>query len=140
MILGGVQIDYPLGLEGHSDADVLTHAIIDAILGAMGEGDIGCHFPDSDEKYKNIFSLNLLSEAVALLAKNGFRLVNLDTIVIAEAPKLGLYWPAIKENLTRILNVEAARINLKATTTEGMGFAGRGEGIVAQAAALLELT
>ncbi|MDI6800248.1 MAG: 2-C-methyl-D-erythritol 2,4-cyclodiphosphate synthase [Actinomycetota bacterium] len=139
LILGGVRIDYHLGLLGHSDADVLTHAIMDAILGAMGEGDIGRHFPDTDAGYKGVDSLMLLKEVAVLMAENDYRLVNLDAIVMAEAPKLISYWPAIKDNLSPILRAELERINVKATTTEGMGFIGRGEGMAAQAAVILEM-
>lgn len=138
LILGGVKIDYNLGLEGHSDADVVTHAIIDAILGAMGKGDIGCHFPDSDERYKGADSLNLLKEVESLLTKEGYRLINLDVVVMAEKPKLLAHWPAIQERLSLALEIEQSRINLKATTTEAMGFIGRSEGMAAQAVVLLE--
>ncbi|MDO8885978.1 2-C-methyl-D-erythritol 2,4-cyclodiphosphate synthase [Candidatus Oleimmundimicrobium sp.] len=138
LILGGVGISHHLGLGGHSDADVLTHAIIDAILGAIGEGDIGSHFPDTSDKYKGICSLDLLSDITELMFSKGYKIVNLDATVILQEPKLAPYWGKMKEKISKILKVNKSQINFKATTTEGMGFTGRCEGIAAQAIALLK--
>ena len=140
LILGGVKLDYHLGLEGHSDADVLTHAVMDALLGAAGLGDIGRHFPDSDPAYKGIDSLLLLAHVRDLLAERGFRLGNLDVTVIAQAPKLAAHIKQMEENLAETLRVDPARINVKATTEERLGFTGRGEGISCHAICLLEET
>ena len=138
LILGGVKLDYHLGLEGHSDADVLTHAVMDALLGAAGLGDIGRHFPDSDPAYKGIDSLLLLAHVRDLLAERGFRLGNLDVTVIAQAPKLAAHIKQMEENLAETLGVDSARINVKATTEERLGFTGRGEGISCHAVCLLD--
>jgi len=137
LVLGGVELEYPLGLEGHSDADVLTHAVIDAVLGALGQGDIGKHFPDTEAEYKDADSLRLLEKARALADRAGCRLGNLDVTVIAQNPKLAPHLPAMKANLARVMQCEEGRINLKATTTETLGFTGRGEGIAALAVVLL---
>ncbi len=137
LVLGGVIIDHERGLLGHSDADVLSHALCDAILGALGLGDIGQHFPDSDPAYKGISSLRLLEHVMALASKEGYQLGNGDVTVIAQRPKLSPYWLAMKENLCRACGVEGSQINLKGTTTEKMGFAGRGEGIAAHAVVLM---
>lgn len=137
LVLGGVKIDHDKGLLGHSDADVLTHALCDAILGALGLGDIGQHFPDSDPAYKGVSSLRLLEHVVALAADEGYRLGNADVTVVAQQPKLSSHWPAMKKNIAKTCQVEEARINLKGTTTEKMGFAGRGEGIAAHAVVLM---
>lgn len=137
LILGGVEIDFEKGLEGHSDADVLTHAIIDAVLGAAGLGDIGMWFPDSDEAHRDADSIELLRTVHAEIQKKGFVVGNIDAIVIAQKPKLGSCFPEMKERLSKALGCEVDRVNLKATTTEGMGFTGRGEGIAATAVALL---
>ena len=138
LILGGVKLDWPLGLDGHSDADVLTHAVMDALLGAAGLGDIGRHFPDSDPAYKGIDSLLLLAQVRDLLAERGFRLGNLDVTVIAQAPKLAPHNAQMEENLARTLGVDPARINVKATTEEHLGFTGRKEGVSCHAVCLLE--
>jgi 2-C-methyl-D-erythritol 4-phosphate cytidylyltransferase/2-C-methyl-D-erythritol 2,4-cyclodiphosphate synthase len=137
LILGGVHVPYDLGLEGHSDADVLTHAFIDALLGAAGEGDIGNRFPDSEERYRNISSLHLLAAVVDLLREKGRRLGNADITVICQRPKLSPHIKAMRGNLARTCGVGADTINIKATTTEQMGYTGRGEGIAAHAVVLL---
>jgi 2-C-methyl-D-erythritol 2,4-cyclodiphosphate synthase len=138
LILGGVKLDYPLGLEGHSDADVLTHAVMDALLGAAGLGDIGRHFPDSDPAYKGIDSQKLLAHVRELLSSKGFRVGNLDVTVIAQAPKLASHIAAMEQNLAATLGVDLSRVNIKATTEEHLGFTGRGEGISCHAVCLLE--
>jgi 2-C-methyl-D-erythritol 2,4-cyclodiphosphate synthase len=130
LILGGVSIPYSKGLSGYSDADVLIHAIIDAILGALGKGDIGQHFPDSDLAYKDADSIMLLREVVSLAHEKGFRLNNLDASIIAQKPKLAPYLGAMEERIKNILD-EPCSVNVKATTTEGLGFCGREEGIAA---------
>jgi len=137
LILGGVEVAYHLGLVGHSDADVLIHAICDALLGAAGLGDIGHHFPDNDPKYAGIDSTKLLSEVMTSLAERGLKVGNLDATVIAQTPKLATYIPAIRERLAGLLGIEVNLCNIKATTTEKLGFTGRGEGIAAQAVVLL---
>jgi 2-C-methyl-D-erythritol 2,4-cyclodiphosphate synthase len=131
LIIGGVQIPYELGLEGHSDADVLVHALMDAILGALGKGDIGMHFPDNDPAYKGIDSMLLLKKVVALMKQEGYALNNADNTIVAQRPKLASYIPHMKERLFEVFETSPDRINIKATTTEGMGFCGRGEGIAA---------
>ena len=138
LILGGVRLDYPLGLHGHSDADVLTHAVMDALLGAAGLGDIGRHFPDNDPAYRGIDSQILLSKVRELLAAKGFRIGNLDVTVIAQAPKLAPHLAAMEQTLAATLEIDPARINIKATTEEHLGFTGRGEGIACHAVCLLE--
>jgi len=138
LILGGVEISHPQGLLGHSDADVLTHAIIDAALGALALGDIGQHFPDTDAAYKDVNSLVLLQRVWALVAGRGYKLGNLDATLVAEAPKMKPHLPAMQEKLAQVLQAEPGQISLKATTTEQLGFTGRGEGIAAQAVILLE--
>ena len=138
LILGGVQLDCPLGLEGHSDADVLTHAVMDALLGAAGLGDIGRHFPDSDTAYKGIDSQKLLAHVRDMLDVKGFRVGNIDVTVIAQAPKLLSYIADMERTLAATLNIDCARINIKATTEERLGFTGRGEGISCHAVCLLE--
>jgi 2-C-methyl-D-erythritol 2,4-cyclodiphosphate synthase len=137
LILGGVEIPHERGLQGHSDADVLTHAVIDALLGAAGLGDIGEHFPDTDERYRDADSLELLETVLAAVIAAGLEVENVDCTVIVEAPKLGPYRQAIGECLARALNLPARRVNVKATTGEGMGFVGRGEGVAALAIASL---
>lgn len=137
LILGGVTVPFPLGLEGHSDADVLLHAVMDALLGAAGLGDIGRHFPDSDPRYAGASSLWLLEQVGQMLSQKGFRVQNVDATLVAQAPRLAAYLPAMEENIARVLGVDVARVNVKATTTEGLGFAGRGEGIAAYAVAAL---
>ena len=138
LIIGGVEIPYHLGLAGHSDADVLLHAICDALLGACALGDIGRHFPDSDARYKDIDSRELLRQVVKLVAEQGYRVANLDATIIAQAPKMAPHIPAMVSNIAADLGVALAAINVKATTTEQLGFTGRGEGIAAQAICLLE--
>jgi 2-C-methyl-D-erythritol 4-phosphate cytidylyltransferase/2-C-methyl-D-erythritol 2,4-cyclodiphosphate synthase len=137
LILGGVDIPYELGLEGHSDADVLIHAFIDALLGAMGEGDIGGRFPDSDSRYNGISSLLLLADTASLLKKKKLGLGNADITVVCQRPKLAPHIPAMRENLARACTIGTDAINIKATTTEQMGYTGRGEGIAAHAVVLL---
>lgn len=139
LILGGVEIDHPLGLDGHSDADVLTHALTDALLGAAGLGDLGRHFPDSDPAYKGADSLELLRRAVELAAEAGYRPVNVDATLIAEQPKLAPHRDQIRRNLARVLGLAEEAVSIKATTTEGLGYTGRGEGMAAQAVVLLAL-
>jgi 2-C-methyl-D-erythritol 2,4-cyclodiphosphate synthase len=137
LVLGGVRIPHDRGLLGHSDADVLTHAICDALLGAAGLGDIGTHFPDTDEAYRGISSLELLRRVVGMLRETGFRVVNVDATVIAEEPKLAAHFPPMRERLSEPLGVPAACIGLKATTNEGLGALGRAEGIAAIAVCLI---
>ncbi len=137
LILGGVRIPHAFGLQGHSDADVLTHAVADALLGALGLGDIGRHFPDTAPEYKDVESLSLLKEVVAWVRQRGFRLNNLDVTVVAQAPRLGPYIPAMCERLAEVLEAPSDRVNIKATTTERLGFCGREEGIEAFAVASL---
>ena len=138
LILGGVKIDYHYGLLGHSDADVLLHAICDAILGALGLCDIGKHFPDTDPAFKGIDSRKLLRHVVTKMLEAGYRIGNLDSTIICQRPKLAGYIPQMMERIAAECQVEAGRINVKATTTEKLGFAGRGEGIAADAVVLLE--
>jgi len=133
LILGGVEIPHLLGLEGHSDADVLTHAVIDAVIGALGKGDIGQHFPDTDFAYKGINSLSLLRKAMQWVRSEGFEVNNLDSTIVAQEPKLAPHVPVMRERLCRVLDTRPEQVNIKATTTEGMGFCGRKEGIVAYA-------
>ena len=137
LVLGGIKIPYDKGLIGHSDADVLTHAIIDAILGGLGLQDIGYHFPDSDPQYQGISSLDLLAQVDELMQAEGYQIGNLDTVIVAEAPKLISYIDQMVENIAQVLNTSTKLINIKATTTERLGFVGRGEGIAAQAVVLL---
>jgi 2-C-methyl-D-erythritol 2,4-cyclodiphosphate synthase len=137
LILGGVTIPFDKGLDGHSDADVLIHALCDAMLGAAGLGDIGRHFPDNDPKYKNANSRELLKEVKHLVNQGGYSLVNADITVIAQAPRIAPHIDAMVENLSSDLLVSHAAINVKATTTEGLGFSGRGEGIAATAVVLV---
>ncbi len=137
LVLGGVEVPYHLGLAGHSDADVLIHAICDALLGAAGMGDIGHHFPDSDAAYAGVDSTKLLAQVVRLLAEAGWRLGNVDATVVAQRPKLAPYIDAMRARLAEVLAVAQAQINIKATTTEKLGFCGRGEGIAAQAVVLI---
>jgi 2-C-methyl-D-erythritol 4-phosphate cytidylyltransferase/2-C-methyl-D-erythritol 2,4-cyclodiphosphate synthase len=137
LVLGGVTIPYELGLAGHSDADVLTHALCDAILGALGAGDIGNHFPDSDASFENIYSINLLNQVIALAERQGYRIGNIDITMVCQQPKLAPHLPAMKEILAASCNTDLSAINLKATTTEKMGYTGRGEGISCHAVALL---
>ncbi len=133
LILGGVEIPYTLGLLGHSDADVLTHAVMDAIIGALGMGDIGQHFPDTDPAYMGADSLSLLKTVMGWVKRKGLIVNNLDATLVAEKPKLARHLPAMKANLAEVLEAPSDRINIKATTTEGMGFCGRQEGMAAYA-------
>jgi len=137
LILGGVEIPYGKGLLGHSDADVLAHAVMDALLGAMALGDIGRHFPDSDPAYKGADSIDLLKRCCDLVHNNGYRLGNLDATIIAEEPKLALYITEMRENLAEALGTSLDTVSVKATTEEGMGFTGAGEGICVHCVCLL---
>jgi 2-C-methyl-D-erythritol 2,4-cyclodiphosphate synthase len=138
LVIGGVEIAHDKGLLGHSDADVLLHAVCDALLGAAALGDIGKHFPDSDERYRGIDSRELLRQVARLLAERGRRVVNLDATIIAQAPRMAPHIPRMVANIAADLGIGAHHVNVKATTTEGLGFAGRGEGIAAQAVCLIE--
>jgi 2-C-methyl-D-erythritol 2,4-cyclodiphosphate synthase len=140
LILGGVEIPHERGLDGHSDADVLTHAVIDALLGAAGLGDIGEHFPDSEERWRDADSIELLQTVVATIADAGYEIVNVDCTIVMETPRLSSYKPAIRARLAAALGLPEARVNVKATTGEGVGFVGRGEGAAALAAAGLSCT
>lgn len=137
LILGGVKIPWEKGLLGHSDADVLIHAVMDALLGAAALGDIGKHFPDTDPAYKGISSVTLLSHVMELLNSRGFSVGNVDAVIIAQKPKMAPYIAQMKHNLAKAMGVEESRVNIKATTEEGLGFTGRGEGIASQAVCLL---
>jgi 2-C-methyl-D-erythritol 2,4-cyclodiphosphate synthase len=139
LVLGGVTVPSELGLDGHSDADVLTHAIIDALLGAIGAGDIGEHFPDTDERWRGADSLELLRHVDALLAERGAAVVNVDATIMLERPKLLDHKPAMRANLADVLTLAPERVNVKATRGEGMGFVGRIEGAAALAIATIEL-
>ncbi len=136
-IIGGVEIPYERGLLGHSDADVLLHAICDALLGAAALGDIGKHFPDSDARYKGIDSRTLLKHVAALINERGWKVGNVDATIIAQMPRMAPHIPAMVKNIATDLGVEAGQVNVKATTTETLGFTGRGEGIAAEAVCLL---
>lgn len=138
LIMGGVEIPYEKGLLGHSDADVLLHAIMDALLGAAGLGDIGRHFPDTDEKYKGISSIKLLEHVGVLLEEEGFIIENIDSTIIAQRPKMMPHIEKMRLNIAQALNLDPFRINVKATTEEGLGFTGAGEGISSQAICLLQ--
>ncbi|MEN8198530.1 MAG: 2-C-methyl-D-erythritol 4-phosphate cytidylyltransferase [Thermodesulfobacteriota bacterium] len=138
LVLGGVKIPFEMGLAGHSDADVLTHALCDAILGALGAGDIGSHFPDSDDQYGGIYSITLLEKVASLAAEQGFKLANADITVICQRPKLAAHLPEMREILARACGTGKEQVNVKATTTEKMGFTGRMEGIGSHAVVLLE--
>lgn len=138
LVIGGVEIDHDKGLLGHSDADVLLHAICDALLGAAALGDIGRHFPDSDARFKGIDSRELLRQVAGLLSERGLRVANVDATIIAEAPRMAPHIPKMVAHIAADLGIEAGRVNVKATTSEKLGFAGRGEGIAAQAICLLE--
>lgn len=138
LFLGGVKIDYEKGLLGHSDADVLLHAVSDALLGAAALGDIGQHFPDSDERYKGIDSMILLRNVVTLLGERGYTVGNIDATVIAQQPKIGRYTRQMAENIASACGIEADRVNVKATTEEKLGFTGRLEGISSHAVCLIE--
>lgn len=138
LIIGGVEIPFEKGLLGHSDADVLLHAISDALLGAAALGDIGKHFPDTDERYKGADSLKLLEEVGRLLAEKGYTVGNVDATIVAQRPKMAPHIPVMRENIARVLHVDVDRINVKATTEEHLGFTGSGQGISAYAVAGIE--
>ena len=138
MILGGILIENDFGPDGHSDADVLTHAIAEAMLGALALGDLGKHFPDTDPRYKGISSLLILEEVVKMIEEKGWKLVNVDSLVLLEGPKLARYNEAIQASLAQVLHVSIDQVSVKATRGEKLGFIGRGEGIAAQAVVLLE--
>lgn len=138
MILGGVEIPWEKGLLGHSDADVLLHAIMDALLGASALGDIGKHFPDTDPSYRGISSMELLKRVAELLSEKRFRVQNIDATIIAQAPKMRPHIDSMRQNIAGALQIDCDRVNVKATTEEGLGFTGNGEGICAQAVCLLE--
>lgn len=137
LILGGVEIEYPLGLLGHSDADVLCHAIADALLGAAGERDIGYHFPDSDDRYKDISSLVLLGYVKDILSQRGATVSNVDATLVMQRPKIAALIPEMKKNIASALGISEGDVNVKATTEEGLGFTGRGEGIAAHAVCII---
>lgn len=138
LILGGVEIPYELGLMGHSDADVLLHAVMDAILGAMALGDIGTHFPDSDPQFEGISSLELLRHVAKLMDSRGFRIGNIDAVIVAQKPKMKDYIPEMRRKIAEFLQTSVENVSVKATTEEGLGFTGRGEGISAHCVCLLE--
>jgi 2-C-methyl-D-erythritol 2,4-cyclodiphosphate synthase len=137
LILGGIKIPYLYGLQGHSDADVLLHAISDALLGAIAEGDIGRHFPDTDPQYKNIQSSILLKRVMTKTKEKGFHILNIDSTILAQRPKLSDHIPRMVKEIAHVLEIETGRVNVKATTSEGLGFVGRGEGISVYAVALV---
>ncbi len=137
LVIGGVQIPFERGLLGHSDADVLVHAIMDALLGAAGLGDIGRHFPDTDKEYEGISSIVLLRRVYELICEKGFHISNIDAVIIAQAPKMAFYFEAMTQNISQVLDLPSKQINIKATTTEGLGFEGQGMGIAAKAVVLL---
>lgn len=138
LIMGGEKIPYEKGLLGHSDADVLIHAIMDSLLGAAALGDIGKHFPDTDKKYLNISSITLLENVGALLASNNYRIVNIDSVIIAQKPKMAPHIERMRKNISSALKIDIGQISVKATTEEGMGFTGRSEGISSQSVCLIE--
>ena len=138
LIMGGVEIDYERGLLGHSDADVLLHAVMDSLLGAAALGDIGKHFPDTDERYKGISSIKLLKEVLNLINKNNYCIINLDATIIAQKPKMRPYIDRMRENIADALNMDISCVNVKATTEEGLGFTGEGLGIAANCICLIE--
>ncbi len=138
LILGGVEIDYEKGLLGHSDADCLVHAIMDALLGAACMGDIGKHFPDSDERYSGADSMQLMSEVRSMIEKAGFTIGNIDAVIIAQKPKMAPHIPLMRIKVANVLGIDESSVNIKATTEEGLGFTGEGKGIACQAVALLE--
>ena len=138
LILGGVNVPYEMGLLGHSDADVLLHAIIEAIIGAMGLGDIGKHFPDTDDRYKGISSLILLRKTRELMEENGYKIGNVDSLILIQEPKLKNYIPQMRANIAEVLGCDVSQVNVKATTGERLGFVGNKEGVVAQAVVLIE--
>ena len=138
LIIGGVEIPYEKGLLGHSDADVLVHAVMDSLLGAAALGDIGKHFPDNSERYKDISSIFLLKNVFSLLENEGYSIINIDASIIAQEPKMAPYIEIMRKNIADALNIDMGAVNIKATTEEGLGFTGRGEGIAASAVGLIE--
>jgi 2-C-methyl-D-erythritol 2,4-cyclodiphosphate synthase len=138
LILGGIHIPYLFGLQGHSDADVLIHAVCDALLGAIADGDIGRHFPDTDPQYRDIKSTHLLMKVMTRVKEKGFRILNIDSTIVVQKPKLQDFIPRMVNEIARVLEIDPAGVNVKATTTEGLGFTGRGEGIAAYAIVLVE--
>jgi len=138
LILGGVNIPHSLGLDGHSDADVLCHALCDSLLGASGAGDLGKHFPDTDDQWKGVSSLVLLEETAKIIAKRGYQITNIDTTIVAQQPKLAPHIQAMTRNIAECLKILSDQVNIKATTTENLGFTGREEGISAYAVVLLQ--
>jgi 2-C-methyl-D-erythritol 2,4-cyclodiphosphate synthase len=138
LVLGGVTIPFEKGLLGHSDADVLVHAVCDALLGAAGLGDIGLHFPDTDSEYKNVASIKILAKTYELISAKGFSIMNLDSTIFADAPKLSPYRDAMQKNISRTIEIKQDRVNVKATTFEGLGMIGKGEGIGAMCVALID--
>jgi 2-C-methyl-D-erythritol 2,4-cyclodiphosphate synthase len=138
LVLGGVTIPFEKGLLGHSDADVLVHAVCDALLGAAGLGDIGLHFPETDSEYKDIASIKILAKTYELISAKGFSIMNLDSTIFADAPKLSPYRDAMQKNISRTIEIEQNRVNIKATTFEGLGMIGKGEGIGAMCVALID--
>lgn len=138
LIIGGIEVPHTKGLYGHSDGDVLTHAIIDAILGALGRGDIGRHFPDTEDEYKDIYSISLLERVAGYMHSEGYTIGNLDCIIAAQKPKLASYIESMEKLVAETLKTDASNINIKATTTEKLGFEGREEGISSQAVVLLK--
>ncbi len=137
LILGGVEISSPVGLLGHSDADVVLHAVINALLGAMGEGDIGTHFPDSDPRYKGISSAKLLNAVMAIVRRKRFKIVNVDVTLVAQRPKLAPHYPAMRKNLAGLLKLADSEVSIKAATTEKLGWLGKGQGMAGTAVILL---
>ncbi|BAF58471.1 MAG: 2-C-methyl-D-erythritol 2,4-cyclodiphosphate synthase [Pelotomaculum sp.] len=140
LVLGGVSIPFVKGLLGHSDADVLAHAVMDALLGAAGAGDIGRHFPDNDGRYKGISSMKLLARVGDILSRQGLAVVNIDSVVVAQGPKLSPFIEEMQKRMAGALQIQPSQVSVKATTTEGLGFAGKGEGIAAYAVALVHKT
>jgi 2-C-methyl-D-erythritol 2,4-cyclodiphosphate synthase len=138
LILGGIEIPHSKGLLGHSDSDVLVHAICDALLGAMGEGDLGRHFPSSDPRFKDISSLNLLEDVVAKLRKNSYRIINIDTVIVAQAPRLSTFLAAMQKRVAEVLGVDPDLLNIKVKSGEGLDAVGREEGMMAHAVCLIE--
>ncbi|MBZ2175209.1 2-C-methyl-D-erythritol 2,4-cyclodiphosphate synthase [Schnuerera sp. xch1] len=137
LIIGGVNIPFEEGLLGHSDADVLVHAIMDSILGALGLGDIGKHFPDTDNQYKDISSMTLLQKVYNIMNESNYKIGNIDSIIVAQSPKMAPYIESMRENISTVLNTDRLNINIKATTTENLGFEGRKEGIAAYSTCLV---
>ena len=140
LVLGGVEIPFSKGLEGHSDADVILHAVCDALLGSLALGDIGVHFPDSDPQFKDIRSLELLRRVAEMVKEKGYFIGNIDVTLVAEQPKIAGHIPQMQENIARTATIKTDRVSIKATTTEGLGFVGRGEGVASHAVVLVEKT